>query len=368
MCPEPSAASTADPGLEVTGVAQYDAWWSKDWPPVEQVRPGVWSVPVPVPDSPIRYTLCYLLFGDGELVVVDPGWDTEPTWVALEDGLAQAGTTMADITGVVITHTHPDHHGLTSRVAAASGAWIGMHAAERDSLPRHAYPRGTVGSSDARWVSEQGVPDELADGLRMSEGGIDTFRALAEPTLLIADGDRIPLAGRDIRAIFTPGHTPGHLCLHDVDLDLLITGDHVLPRISPNVGLQPHTCAPPLRPYLQSLRRLRGYGGVEVLPAHEWRFRGLSLRIDQLLAHHADRCEEILTVMTELGACTAWQVTERLTWSRGWANVRGFQRRAALAETVAHLAYLVDLERVDVVRPPAGTAGDQLATVYTPVV
>ncbi|SDP20477.1 Glyoxylase, beta-lactamase superfamily II [Nakamurella panacisegetis] len=365
MCPEAPVAPSSAGGLEVTGTTQHDAWWAKGWPPVELVRPGVWSVPVPVPDNPIRYTLCYLLFGDRELVVVDPGWDTDAAWAALEAGVTTAGASIGAITGVVITHAHPDHHGITARLAAASGAWIGMHPAERDSLPTHAYPAGTVAASDARWISEQGVPDELADALRMSEGGIDTFRAMAEPTVLISDGDRIALAGREIRAVFTPGHTPGHLCLHDVDNDLLLTGDHILPRISPNVGLQPHSAAPPLGPYLNSLRRLLGYDSAEVLPAHEWRFRGARRRIEQLLAHHEDRCEEILTVMADLGPCTSWQVTERLSWSRGWVNVTGFQRRAALAETIAHLAYLFQMARIDRAVPDDDDLAGGAATVYT---
>lgn len=357
MCPEPPASppSTAAAELDVTGAAQYAAWWSKGWPPVEQVRPDVWSIPVPVPDNPIRYTLCYLLFGTPaeigtaatagpqELVVVDPGWDTEPGWTALVDGLSAAGTSLGAVTGIVLTHVHADHHGLTARLAAHSGAWIAMHAAERETLPAHAHVRGTVDAADARWITEQGVPADSADPLRLSDQGIERYRNMAEPDRLLADGDLLPLAGRRIRAIWTPGHTPGHLCLHDEDQDMLLTGDHVLPRISPNIGLQPHVSPSPLGPYLDSLAKLSALAGVEVLPAHEWRFRGLGSRIQQLRLHHQQRCDEIVTVITDLGSCTAWQVTQRLTWSRGWDAVQGFQRRAALAETLAHLAFLVQL-------------------------
>jgi glyoxylase-like metal-dependent hydrolase (beta-lactamase superfamily II) len=347
MCPEPPGAPVAAIGLEVTGHEQHDAWWSKGWPPVERVRRDVWSIPVPVPDNPIRYTLCYLLFGADELVVVDPGWDTEPGWTALLTGLAAAGTTAAAVTGVAITHVHPDHHGMTARLAgAAGGAWIGMHPGERASLPSYSYPRGTVRAQDAQWITEQGVPAEFAQSLSMSDKGLEIFRTMVEPDLLLADGDYLPLAGRRVRALWTPGHTPGHLCFHDEDNDVLLTGDHVLPRISPNVGLQPHAAASPLGPYLDSLRRIADLDSAEVLPAHEWRFRGLALRTEQLLAHHEDRCAEILTVMGDLGPCTSWQVTEKLTWSRGWAAVEGFQRRAALAETIAHLVYLVEQGRI----------------------
>jgi glyoxylase-like metal-dependent hydrolase (beta-lactamase superfamily II) len=63
--------------VRVTGTAQRDAWLAHAFPPVEQAGPDLWSVPVPIPDSPLRYTLTYLVAAGSGLVVVDPGWDTE---------------------------------------------------------------------------------------------------------------------------------------------------------------------------------------------------------------------------------------------------------------------------------------------------
>ncbi len=186
----------------------------------------------------------------------------------------------------------------------------------------------------------------MREPMQLSEQQIERLGGLVEPTVGLADGDLVPLAGRRVKAIWTPGHTPGHLCLHDQDNDLILTGDHVLPRISPNIGLQPHNSKPTLGPYLTSLRKLTRYDPAEVLPAHEWRFRNLGVRIGQLLEHHRQRCAEIVMVMDALGPCSAWQVTERLTWSRGWAGVQGLQRRAALAETAAHLSYLTQDGRI----------------------
>ena len=354
MCPDEAPAVVADESrkLETTGLAQHAAWQVKAWPPVEQVRPDVWSVPIPIPANPIRYTLCYLLFGAAELVVVDPGWDTDAGWAALCDGLAAAGAALGSVTGIVLTHVHPDHHGMTARLAEATGAWIAMHPAERASLPRHAYPVDTARVDDERWMARQGVPAEVAADLVMANDVLQMFRAMPDPGVLLTDGELIPLAGRRIRAIWTPGHTPGHLCLHDEDNGVLLTGDHVLPRISPNIGLQPHSATPPLGPYLDSLRKLSTLDSVEVLPAHEWRFRGLGVRLDQLLEHHRQRCAEIITVLTDGGPSTAWQVTERLTWSRGWAAVKGWQRRSAAAETVAHLIYLEQQNRLTSIETP----------------
>jgi glyoxylase-like metal-dependent hydrolase (beta-lactamase superfamily II) len=169
---------------------------------------------------------------------------------------------------------------------------------------------------------------------------------MAKPDVLLEHGELVPLPGRRVRAVWTPGHTPGHLCLHEESEDLLLTGDHVLPRISPNIGLQSNFAEPPLAAYLRSLELIAAYDRAEVLPAHEYRFAGLAARVKMLLAHHERRCDEVLAILGRLGPATAWQVTEELTWSRGWSSVVGFMRRAALAEAAAHLKHLVDAGRV----------------------
>jgi glyoxylase-like metal-dependent hydrolase (beta-lactamase superfamily II) len=146
--------------------------------------------------------------------------------------------------------------------------------------------------------------------------------------------------------VWTPGHTPGHLCLHEETEDVLLTGDHVLPRISPNIGLQPHAAEPPLAAYLESLKRTAGYDSAEALPAHEYRFHGLADRARMLLAHHDRRCAEVLAVTDRHTGATVWQITQELSWSRGWGAVTGMMRRAALAETAAHLEYLSSTGRI----------------------
>nr|WP_052172610.1 MBL fold metallo-hydrolase [Nocardia sp. BMG111209] len=138
----------------------------------------------------------------------------------------------------------------------------------------------------------------------------------------------------------TPGHTPGHLCLREPDARVLLTGDCVLPRITPNLGLR-QDGASPLPQFFDSLRRLADYDDHEALPAHEYRFGGMALRSEQLLDHHDRRCREIVAAVEAIGDPTIWQLAERLTWSRPWAEV-GRMQVAALAETMAHVVYLVD--------------------------
>ena len=350
--------------IEVLGTEQRAAWAAGELPPVERLPAGLWSVPVPIPNNPLRYTLCYLIPGDDGLVVVDPGWEHERGWAALTAGLAAAGAAPADVTGIVATHIHPDHHGLSGRLREASGAWIGMHPAERDTLPQRLAAARPVemGGMLRNWLRRGGAPEAesaaLLGGFRGDEG-VRQQNVLAEPDLLLEDGDPVPLVGRQLRVIWTPGHTPGHLCLRERDARLLLTGDHVLPRITPNVGMYPGSDAPVLAEFVDSLSKIGEYDDHDALPAHEYRFRGLRARTRELRAHHELRCREIADAVTELGGPTLWQLAERLTWSRPWAEI-GRMRLAAIAETTAHVRYLVDAGELTWSMPENGDAPARL--------
>jgi glyoxylase-like metal-dependent hydrolase (beta-lactamase superfamily II) len=198
------------------------------------------------------------------------------------------------------------------------------------------------------------VPPAVAAELTVRVAEAAGYLRLPEPDRLLRDGEPLDLPGRRIRVVWTPGHTPGHICLYDADHDLLLTGDHLLPRITPNIGLTPYAPVSPLRGYLASLAGLDRYDSAEALPAHEYRFRGIAARAAALAAHHAERADEVVTVVAAAPGLTLWQVTERLTWSRGWAEITGFMRRAALAETAAHVAHLREDGRLQVTVPAGG--------------
>jgi glyoxylase-like metal-dependent hydrolase (beta-lactamase superfamily II) len=345
--PEDSALGGGS--VVVTGLAQRRAWRAKEFPPVEQVTPGVWSLPVTIPDNPLRYTLCYLLLSDAGAIVADPGWKDDESWADLQRGLEAAGVTPDRITGIVVTHVHPDHHGLSGRLREASGAPIAMHTKEVQYLP--ARLGALVGAEGFReWQVRSGVPAETTI-FGGEAGDLDFFR-MSEPDVLLDDGEALDLPGRRIRVVWTPGHTPGHICLHDEDYGLLLTGDHLLPRISPNIGLSPIDGDSPLSSYLDSLRAIRGYDGAEALPAHEYRFRGIAGRADSLIEHHKARAQELLDLVAAAGEPTVWEVAQKLTWSRPWEQIEGYMRRAALAETAAHIEYLEHEGRLIVRRAP----------------
>lgn len=338
--------------MRVTGTAQREAWLARRLPPVERVRPDVWSVPVPIPNNPLRYTLCYVLMTAGGPVVVDPGWDTAEGWDALLAGLGEVGVGLADVVGVALTHVHPDHHGLTARVRDASGAWVAMHRLEVTTMPSRDQLTEQAIAHDQEWLLRCGLPEDLRAELGWRPDTFAQFVAMAQPDVLLEDAGHLPGDAGRFRAVWTPGHTPGHLCFHDTVEDVLLTGDHVLPRISPNVGLQPHDLEPPLSAYLRSLEAMTAYRSAEVLPAHEYRFLGVDHRAHALVTHHHERCQEIHDVISASPGSTAWEVAERISWSGGWSRVTGFMRRAAVAETGAHLEHLRETGRATVAGAP----------------
>lgn len=325
---------------------QWEAWRRKEIPPVERVRDDLWSVPVPIPHNPLRYTNSYLSVADEGVVVVDPGWPAPETWDGLVAGLAVAGASVSDVVGVVVTHMHADHHGLSARLKQESGAWIAMHPAEREVLPAR-FAETMPPSYDRDWLRSSGVPADVAAKLEFTPEVLKPFMDMAMPDILLDDGDAVPHGARTMRAVWTPGHTPGHICLHDPARGVLLTGDHVLPRISPNIGLVTGE-ENPLASYIASLARVTGYDDMEVLPAHEYRFRGVAGRTRALIRHHHERCDEIAAVLRAHSGSTTWEVAEKLTWSRGWENVHGFMRRSAVAETGAHLMYMRKVGSVEI--------------------
>ena len=326
--------------MQVTGTRQRDAWQRDEFPPVENVASGVWSIPVPIIGNPLRYVLSYLIEHDAGYVIIDPGWNHADSWQALMRGLAESEIPLAAVTAVVITHVHPDHHGLSGKVRDVSGAWVGMHPAE-DAFLDMQRNRGLMHDGMATYLKWCGAPPSHLDELIRSREGTGEVEAMVRADRMIEHGDLIDVPGLRLRAIWTPGHTPGHLCFYDETHDLLLTGDHVLPRITPNVSSY-NLPDNPLHDYLDSLERLRGLQPGEVLPAHEYRFTDLDSRLDFLSEHHAERLAETAAVLAAGGedGVTAWQVAQGITWSRPWAKLVSFQRQAAVGEVLSHLRHL----------------------------
>jgi glyoxylase-like metal-dependent hydrolase (beta-lactamase superfamily II) len=328
--------------VEITGTAQREAWQARALPPVEQLRDGLWSIPVPMPHSPLRYMSSYVFALDGGgLGLIDTGWETEEGWTALTEGLAAIGGGVEDVRGVLVTHLHFDHLGLARRVREASDAWIAMHPADATLVESWSHLDGTaLANAQVDFLVGLGADRDQAISDVGPAADLDRLTTMAVADRLLEDGDRADFPGWRLRAVHTPGHTPGHLCFAEEDRRVLFSGDHVLPRISPNISTGRTGAADPLRSFLDSLTAVRDVDADEVMPAHEWRFRGLADRVDALGAHHEARLAELLAAIREHPHSTPWQLAAHLTWSRPWDQYERKIRIFAVTETDAHLRLL----------------------------
>jgi glyoxylase-like metal-dependent hydrolase (beta-lactamase superfamily II) len=319
-------------------------------PPVEQVRPGLWSVPVPIPNNPLRYVLVYAFETARGPYLIDAGWNTDDAYDSLVSGLDVAGFAIGDVQGVLVTHIHPDHYGLAGRIREASGAWVGLHPADAGLIAARYDEPGDLIEKIGAMLRRDGAPPEEVDNLRTASMPVRPWVTTAIPDILIQDGDKPEVPGWDLAAIWTPGHSPGHLCFWEGGNRLMLSGDHVLPRITPNISFHPQAGPNPLGDYLFSLDKVGAYDAEEVLPAHEYRFDDLEKRVRELKAHHQTRFDEVITAISK-GHTTVWAIAGQMTWNKPWDQIVGWTRRAAAGETLAHLRYL---ETLGVVREEIG--------------
>jgi glyoxylase-like metal-dependent hydrolase (beta-lactamase superfamily II) len=287
----------------------------------------------------------YLIEGSSGYALVDAGLHTDEAETRLRAALADAGIRMQDVRRVFVTHLHPDHIGMAGTLERA-GADVWMHAPEVANARRMWGQDRSMVDETYVWFERHGMPPDVDQGMR------DAWLAMArrvdelERIDEAADGEMLDLGGRGARLRWTPGHTDYHAVLVDEAEGVLFAGDHVLPRITSNVGLYPFSRDDPLGDFLGALRAVRSLPVKRVLPAHGDPFDDLAGRVDQILAHHDARLEATLDALGDAER-DAYAVCRTLFPVLRSAH----EERFALAETLAHLRYL---ERRDKAREVDG--------------
>ncbi|MGH7330339.1 MAG: MBL fold metallo-hydrolase, partial [Polyangiaceae bacterium] len=162
-----------------------------------------------------------------------------------------------------------------------------------------------------------------------------------EPDRRVEDGDVLTIGNRRLRVVWTPGHTPGHICLYDEERSVVFTGDHVLPQITPHIGYWIESDLDPLGKFLESLRKLKSLGAKSALPAHREPIDDVGGRLDVLFAHHDERESPLLESLST--TLTGAQIAAKLPWRRNQSKfdeLPATERSFALVETLAHLEHL----------------------------
>lgn len=327
--------------MQATSSEQFDASISGAVPGIEEVRDGIFAVGMSsIPHGGPTYTLSYVVLDStGAPHLIDPATDSVVNWDTLVRVLARFSLSPADVATITVTHLHPDHLGMAERVHSASGAPIVMH--RREQLAVEEILGGTADSPQAlaAQLDGWGMPEDARSGVR-SLGQVGAELPERGADVLLDDGDRLDIPGRELLAIHTPGHTPGHLCIRDVDESVLFSGDHVLPTLFSGIGLGGPTSTNPLADYLGALRRVAAFDDHEVLPGHGYRFRGLAGRCQTIEAHHRRRSAEVAAALEARPDASVWQIAGELTWSLGWENLTGLYRQSALTQTAMHVEFV----------------------------
>lgn len=320
--------------------------WSD--PLVEEVLPGVWRAPVPLPADGLRAVNVYVLADSEGVALVDAGWDGPQARAAVEAGLAAAGAGVGDVHRLLVTHSHYDHIGQASALGRDGAAryWLGegeqpaLHTMRTDPV---ASRRRRLDALEAHGAVELAAAGRASDGLLTGPVDWDP------PERWLVDGEQVALRdGGALRTLATPGHTRGHVCFVDDTRRVLFSGDHVLPHITPSIGLEPETNPLALVDFLGSLAVVRPLDVDMVLPAHGPVFSDLAGRVDELVAHHDVRLGQCLGALS-VGGSTAHTVATRLPWTRrqtDFADLDRFNQGLAVWETVAHLELLVGRNQV----------------------
>ena len=323
---------------------------------ISEVAQNVLRMQLPIRMPGLGHVNMYALIDERGAAVVDPGLPGPDTWFAIKDRLKQAGLAPKHVHTVIVTHSHPDHFGGATRFAREANAQIVAH---------RSFRFGVLESDDAE-ETDVSVEDLAASGedddahrqvvqswRRESTpwGGRRpgppfltrlkwrVFHALGHsfvPQISkpVKAGDVLRLAKREWFVTHTPGHTEDHICLHDPAEGVFLSGDHVLPSITPHIsGLTLNK--DPLDAFFDSLNRVAALENVKLaLPAHGHPFDDLAGRCEAIKQHHYDRLDTVKRIGRELGPANVRAYMQRLFKERSWGEM-------AESETYAHLEHLL---------------------------
>jgi glyoxylase-like metal-dependent hydrolase (beta-lactamase superfamily II) len=355
---------------------------------VVEVAPGILRMQLPIWMPGLGHVNTYGLMDDDGVAIVDPGLPGPSSWKSLKTRLTTAGYKVRDVHTVIVTHSHPDHFGAAGRLAKEAGAQLIAHKAfttwslqrkgatlteaeaerlEQQAIEEAAQYRGpsldelpSLDDDDRpHWNSTRGTAalDEITSEtqrLSVPWGGttpwggsrhpnpplsrkmmIRAMRLLfapPDPTRRVRHGSPLRLAGREWTVIHTPGHTLDHLCLYDQEHGILLSGDHVLPTITPHVAGSGQGDA--LSSYLATLDLVGALPDVQRgLPAHGHPFDDVPGRVTAIKDHHDERMEKLREASLAIGAADVVELSHQVFPERHWGVM-------AESETFAHLEHL----------------------------
>jgi glyoxylase-like metal-dependent hydrolase (beta-lactamase superfamily II) len=275
----------------------------------EKVLPGVWRLRLPLPWPGVPHCNAWALAAGRGIVLVDTGMHEPGSMLHLERALDQAGLKVEHVRLIVCTHAHVDHCGQAPPIAARAGCEVWMH-------PDHAHHTGSTEDPEqalarrAEIARQSGVPEAplqrwIAQRRAQGSGQAGTLEIDRELT----EGDTVSTDLGDWKVIETPGHAPSHICLYQAERRLLISGDHLLGRVSLyfDVGYTPD----PVGEFLDSLGKVEQVDARLALSGHGRPFTDVPGHIAanrELVAQQLDAVRAALAA----GPRTAYELAQEI--------------------------------------------------------
>ncbi|MGC8515679.1 MAG: MBL fold metallo-hydrolase [Thermoplasmata archaeon] len=294
---------------------------------------------VEIPIRALKTASLYEIRIDGFVGLVDSGMDDSTV-----ESLALSGFNVNEVDLLMLTHLHVDHVGGSLAIQERSGCQIAMGEQDYRILAGIAEDPDGFKKRYVKRAIENGFPldqeSSITKGLPFSSEA-RKFLGLKVDVLIKEDSS----LNHGITYITVPGHSPGSIAFLIQDQGLLFAGDHILQKITPNIGVYEGE-KDTLGEYLKSLEKVRNRNLKMCLPGHGRPFDGISARIDEIERHHSSRLMEIENAC--VGWSSAFSVASRITWNRGrqLSDMNEMERNFAFGEALSHLIHLSRTGRV----------------------
>jgi len=299
---------------------------------LNEIAEGIFELRLPIPFEDGLVNVFLFVDGD-DIDMLDCGMNSGDSLELIRASIESLGGKR--LRRLVVTHIHPDHYGAAGILAGPDGADLYLHRLEVPLVnPRYVELEHLV-LEVRKYLLVNGVPPQEAEVLSNSQRALSQVVAPAEPAVQLDGAETLTMGRTELRIEWTPGHSPGHICLYSATSGLLFAGDHMLPELSPNIGLHPQSTPDPLHEYLEGLQRLAAYAPRLILPAHGRPFTDAAQRVEVLTAHHRKRMERVMGILSG-GELTGWQLALQLWGPREQL----YEKRLALQEGLAHLQAL----------------------------
>ena len=228
---------------------------------------GVSLITLPLPFRAPPSVNAYVIEGATGLTLIDCGADWPEGWENLTTGLAAVGLEPEGVHTLIVTHLHPDHVGMSARLAREWGLKTIMHSRAAKLVGRYNDSEGYFRRT-TELAKRHGVPPALSAAFVEVGPRPEWMPPIEPPDRIVEDGDLISIdRDRRLEVLHTPGHEPAHICLRDSRSGILFSGDHVLPRITPFVGYDEFV-DDALAEFLESLTRIQQLHVGLTYPAH----------------------------------------------------------------------------------------------------